>query len=250
MKNNMLNKEWKYLFRRELCNYFNTPIGYVFLVVCLFINFSFFFLGIFGLVPAFWEARQASIEGYMRLLPVSFILFVPAVTMRLWSEEYKNGTIEILRTMPFSPFDLIFAKFLSAWLFVSLLIFASLPLAFLTWLLGDNFDWGSTFSMYVGSLLMAGAYVSLGLVLSAISREQIVAFILIFLLSVFMFLSNYYVINQHLDPSIARVISFFSHSYHYSSFARGMIALSDLFYYMSFIAFMLALNGWILKKER
>ena len=202
------------------------------------------------MVPAFWEAQQASILGYMRLLPVSFILFVPAVTMRLWSEEYKSGTIELLRTLPFSLFDLIFAKFLSAWLFVSLLIFASIPLALLSWLLGDNFDWGSTFSMYLGSLLMAGAYVSMGLVLSALSREQIVAFILIFLVSVFMFLSNYYVINQHLDPSLARVIGFFSHSHHYSSFARGMIAFADLFYYISFTAFMLAVNGWILKKER
>ena len=246
----MLNKEWKYLFRRELHNYFNTPIGYVFLVVCLFINFSFFFLGVFGLVPAFWEAQEASVQGYMRLLPVSFILFVPAVTMRLWSEEYKSGTIELLRTLPFSSIDLIFAKFISAWLFVSLLILASAPLALLIWLLGDNFDWGSTFSMYLGSLLMAGAYVSMGLVLSALSREQIVAFILIFLASVFMFLSNYYVINQHLNPSLASVIGFFSHSYHYSSFARGMIAFADLFYYASFIAFMLFLNNWILKKGR
>ena len=246
----MLNKEWKYLFHRELYNYFNTPIGYVFLVACLFINFSFFFIGVFGLAPAFWETQEASIRGYMRLLPVSFILLVPAVSMRLWSEEYKSGTIEILRTLPLRPFDLVFAKFLSAWFFVSLLVFASFPLAVLTWILGDNFDWGSTFSMYLGSFLMAGAYVSLGLVLSALSREQIVAFVLTFLASLFMFLSNYYLINQHLDPTLASLIGFFSHSYHYASFARGMISFADLFYYFSFIVFMLGINVWILKKER
>ena len=246
----ILRREWKALFIREFSNYFNTPIGYTFLVVCLFVNFCFFFLGIFGIVPAFWDAQRASIQGYMRILPISFILLVPAVTMRLWSEEYKNGTIETLRTLPFKFFDLIFAKFLAAWLFVSLLILASFPLAILTWLLGDSFDWGSTFTMYIGSFLMAGAYVSTGLVISALTREQIVAFILIFLVSVFMFLSNYYVINQHINPTIARVVGFFSHSYHYTSFGRGAIALSDVFYYCSFISLMLMINIWILKRER
>ena len=246
----MLTTEWKYLLRRELSNYFNTPIGYVFLVTCLVINFGFFFLGLFGIVPAFWEAQKASIRGYMNLLPISFMLLVPAVTMRLWAEERKSGTIEILRTLPFHDMDLVLSKFVAAWLFVSILIFASVPLALLTWSLGDNFDWGTTISMYFGSTLMAGAYVSLGLVLSAISREQIVAFILIFIVSVFMFLSNYYIINQHLDPSIARFIGFFSHSYHYSSFSRGMIALSDVVYYLSFIVLMLMVNIWILRSDK
>ncbi len=246
----MLRREWKSLFKRELKNYFNTPIGYVFLVVSLFINFSFFFLGLFGIVPAFWEQQQASIRGYMNMLPISFILIVPAVTMRLWSEEYKSGTIELLRTLPFRDTELLLAKFSAAWLFVFLLIAASFPLAFLTWLLGDNFDWGTTIAMYLGSTLMAGAYVSMGMVLSALSREQIVAFILIFIASAFMFLSNYYLINQHLNPVIAQFIGFFSHSYHYSSFSRGMIALADVFYYLSFISLMLVLNAWILRRER
>ncbi len=246
----MLQKEWKYLFLREFYNYFNTPIGYVFLIVGLFINFSFFFIGVFGIVPAFWETQQASIRGYMTLLPVSFILLVPAVTMRLWSEERKVGTIEILRTLPVSDLDLIVGKFLAAWFFVVLLIIASLPLAFLTWLLGSNFDWGSTMAMYFGAILMAGAYVSLGLVISAITREQIVAFILIFLISLFMFLSNYYILNKHMEPKIAQVVGFFSHSYHYSSFSRGAIPLNDVFYYISFIALMLGINAWVLRREK
>lgn len=245
----MLKLEWKYLFQRELSNYFNTPIGYVFLVVAVFVNFSLFFIGALGIVPAFWETQNASIRGYMTLLPVSFILFVPAVTMRLWAEERKSGTIELLRTLPFNNIDLVVSKFMAAWLFVLLLILASLPLALLVWILGDNFDWGSLVCMYIGSSLMAGAYVSMGLVLSAISREQIVAFIIIFIASMFMFLSNYYIINQHLSPLLAGFIGFFSHSYHYSSFARGMIAFDDVFYYLSFIVLMLTINTWILRRE-
>ncbi len=246
----MIKAKWKYLFFRELSNYFNTPIGYVFLVVCLFINFTFFFLGVMGIVPAFFESQQATIRGYMNLLPVTFILLVPAVTMRLWAEESKSGTIEILRTLPLKDYELVFAKFMAAWSFVCLLVFASFPLALLAWLLGDNFDWGSTFAMYIGSVLMAGAYVSLGLVLSALSREQIVAFILIFIVSLFMFLSNYYVINQHLGPTFTRLLGFFSHSYHYSSFARGMVAFNDVFYYLSFITLMLLVNIWTLRREK
>ena len=246
----MLRSEWKYLCKRELLNYFNTPIGYVFLLACLFVNFTFFFVGVLGLVPSFWEIKQASIRSYIQLLPLSFILFVPAVTMRLWSEERKSGTIEILRTLALRDIDLIFAKFLAAWLFVSILILASFPLALLISLLGDNFDWGSTFCMYIGSLLMAGAYVSMGLFLSALSREQIVAFILIFLASVFMFLSNYYIVNQHLEPNLAKFIGFFSLSYHYSSFSRGMLNFGDIFYYLSFITLMLTMNSWALRRER
>ncbi len=238
------------IFRRELKNYFNTPIGYVFLVACLVFNFLFFFIGVFNIVPAFWESRSASIRGYMNLLPVTFILLAPAVTMRSWSEEVKGGTIEILRTLPLRDIDLVAGKFFAAWFFVSLLIFVSLPLAVLVWLLGEGFDWGNTFTMYVGSLLMAGAYVSGGLVLSALTREQVVAFILIFLVSVFMFLSNYFIINQHLPPALAQVLGFFSHSYHYSSFSRGTFHLADIFYYISFMGLMLFINVWILRKER
>ena len=246
----MLRREWIYLYKKEFYNYFNTPIGYVFLVVCLLVNFSFFFLGIMGLVPPFWETHQANIRGYMTLLPVSFILFVPAVTMRLWSEERKSGTIEVLRTLPFNNIDLILSKFLAAWTFVSILIFASLPLCLITWILGDHFDYGTHLCMYIGATLMAGAYVSMGLVLSAITREQIVAFILIFLASFFMFISNYYILNQHLEVHIANFIGFFSHSYHYSSFGRGMLVWSDIFYFISFITLMLSINAWILRRER
>lgn len=238
------------IFWRELRNYFNTPIGYVFLVSCLVFNFLFFFIGVFNIVPAFWESRSASIRGYMTLLPVTFILLVPAVTMRSWSEEFKAGTIEILRTLPLRDIDLVAGKFLAAWLFVLLLLLASLPLAILVWFLGDGFDWGNAITMYIGSALMAGAYVSGGMVLSALTREQVVAFILIFLASIFMFLSNYFIINQHLPPAIAQILGFFSHSYHYSSFSRGVVNLADLFYYITFIGLMLLVNVWILRRER
>ena len=239
----------RYIFQREFSNYFNTPIGYVFGVTCLFFNFLFFFLGIFDIVPAFFETREATIRSYMNLLPLTFILMVPAISMRIWSEERKSGSIELLRTLPLTDLQLVAGKFLAAWAFVSGLIAASIPLAVSISMLG-NMDVGTTITLYIGSLLMAGAYVSMGMVISVLTREQIVAFILIFFSGLYMFASNYYIISQHLNPGIARAMGFFSHSYHFSSFSRGIIDTGDTVYYISFMGLMIAVNVWALRKER
>ncbi|MBI3395607.1 MAG: ABC transporter permease [Spirochaetia bacterium] len=246
---NILQPNVKYVYLRELRNYFNTPIGYVFAITCLFFNFLFFFLGIFDLVPAFWDAKTASIRSYMNLLPVTFILMVPAISMRIWAEERKSGTIELLRTLPLREIDLVSAKFLAAWTYVSGIIFASIPLTIWVWIMG-NMDVGTTVAMYLGSVLMAGAYVSMGMVISALTREQIVAFIVSFFLSLFMFLSNYYIISQHLPPDLGVLVGFFSHSYHYMSFSRGLIDMRDLMYYVSFMLLMISVNVWLLRRER
>ena len=212
----------KFIYLREMQNYFNTPIGYVFAVTALFFNFLFFFTGFFH-IPAFWEARVASIRSYVDLLPLTFILMVPAVSMRIWAEEYKTGTIEILSTLPIRTESIVLGKFLAAWTFVSGLVLASLPLTIGIWWIG-HLDWGSTLALYAGSLLMAAAYVSLGMLLSAFTREQIVAFILIFFISLLMYLANFYVISRHLSPTLASAASFLSLSGHLNSFARGVIA--------------------------
>lgn len=237
------------IFIREVKNYFNTPIGYVFLVSCLFFNLIFFFFGLLGIIPEFWGAQTASIRSYMNLLPLTFILLVPAVTMRIWAEERKSGTIELLTSLPLSDMDMVLGKFLAAWAFVGVIIAASLPLALSIWLLGP-LDWGTTIAMYTGSALMAGAYVSTGMVISAATKEQIVAFILTFFVSLFMFISNYYIITQHLPLKIARYVGFFSHSYHFGTFSRGLLDFGDIIYYVSFISLMLSINIWILRKER
>lgn len=242
----------KFLFRRELSNYFNTPIGYVFAVACLFFNFVFFFAGIWAipdLFPAFWDARSASIRSYMNLLPLTFILMVPAVSMRIWAEERKSGTLELISTLPLREVDLVLAKFLGAWVYVGLLIVASLPLAITIWFMG-HLDWGSTLALYAGSILMAGAYVSTGMVVSALTREQIVAFIITFFISLYMFISNYYIVSQHLSPGAARLIGFFSHSHHFTTFSRGLLDAADVMYYVTFIGMMLTANVWILRRER
>lgn len=242
----------KHLFKRELSNYFNTPIGYVFGVACLFVNFALFFLGVWfipDVFPAFWDARVASVRAYLNLLPVTYMLMVPAVSMRIWAEERKSGTIELISTLPLRDIELVLAKFLAAWVYVGLLVAASIPLALTIRVLG-SLDLGTTLSLYLGSVLMAGAYVSTGMVISALTREQIVAFILTFFASVYMFLANYYIVSQHLKPAAARVIGFFSHSYHFMSFSRGLVDAGDVTYYISFIGLMLAVNVWILRSER
>lgn len=240
-------KHIRYLYKKEFLSYFNTPSGYVFMVITLFFNFLFFFIGIFDLIPGFWDAQLASIESYMHLLPFTFIFLVPAVTMRIWAEERKMGTVEILKTLPYTEWDLVLAKFLASWSFVSLVIVSAIPLTLSISLMGIT-DWGRTFTTYIGSLLMAGAYVSIGMVMSALTREQIVAFILTFFISLFMFLSNYYLITQHLPPEWNFFFGFFSISYHFSSFARGVLLLSDVVYYVSFITLMLFINTEIIKR--
>ncbi|MCS7205872.1 MAG: ABC transporter permease [Leptospiraceae bacterium] len=240
-------KNIKFLYKKELLSYFNTPSGYIFMSITLFFNFLFFFLGIFDLIPGFWDAQLASIESYMNLLPFTFIFLVPAVTMRVWAEERKMGTIEILKTLPYTDFELVISKFLASWTFVSLVIIAAFPLTISISLLGIT-DWGKTFTIYFGSILMAGAYVSIGMVASALTREQIVAFVLTFFISLFMFLSNYYLLTQHLPPDWNFFLGIFSISYHFSSFSKGMILISDVIYYLSFIALMLYINTEIVKR--
>ncbi len=245
----MLTEGIRVVFRRELRNYFNTPIGYVFGVTCLFFNFLFFFFGLLGVIPEFWASKEATIRGYMNLLPVSFILMIPAVSMRIWAEERKQGTLELLATLPLRDIELVLGKFFAAWIFVSGLVVAALPLAITVWLLGP-IDWGTTLAMMFGSFLMAGAYVATGMVISALTREQIVAFIVTFFVSLLMFISNYFVITEHLPDRAARVVGFFSHSFHFGPFSRGVIELGDLVYYVSFITAMVALNVAILRRER
>ncbi len=239
----------KEIYLRELKNYFNTPIGYVFGTAALLFNFLFFFLGIFNIIPAFWEAAQPSVRSYMYLLPLTYIFLVPAVSMRLWAEERKQGTFELLMTLPVSDYELTAGKFLAAWTFVSGIILASLPLAVSVAFLG-RMDYGHTFSLYLGSILMAGAYVSMGMAISALTKEQIAAFILIFFASLFMFISNYFIVSQHLDPRVARIAGFFSLSYHFSSFSKGIADLADLFYYISFTGLMLLISTGLIRRER
>ena len=247
----MLQSEWKYLYFRELKTYFNTPIGYVFAVITLFLNFLLFFTGFGGPVPPFFDKMLPSIENYMTLLPATFVLLVPAVTMRIWAEERKSGTYELLASLPLRDIDLVAAKFMAAWSYISFIILASVPLCLSIALASTNFDWGTTIAMYLGALLMGGAYVSIGMVVSSLTREQIVAFILIAFVSFFMFIANYlFFFMQNLPDGIKSFLGFLSLGYHFSSFGRGFVSLADVFYYISFMALMMAINVWILRRER
>ena len=239
----------KYIFLRELKNYYNTPIGYVFGISSLFFNFLFFFNGLLGIIPEFWRANLADIRAYLNLLPISYILFVPAVCMRIWSEERKQGTFELLSSLPLRDSELVLGKFLAAWLFVGGLLFAAIPLTVSIYLIGP-LDPGATFAMFLGSFLMAGAYTATGMVISALTREQIVAFIAAFFVNLLMFVGNYFVITRGLPLKISRWVGFFSYGYHFESFSRGLIELGDVVYYISFIGLMLVINVWLIRRER
>jgi len=245
----LITAEWKYLYARELRSYFNTPIGYVFAVVSLFLAFLLFFVG-WPVTSPFFQASEATVRGFMDTLPLIFVFFVPAIAMRIWAEERKSGTIELLSTLPLRETDLVVAKFLAAWSYVGGLVLASLPLAVSVALIGDHFDWGAHLALYIGSLLMAGAYVSMGMVISALTREQIVAFILVFFASAYMYVGGLYWVTRLLPRWMVEPVQFFSLSSHFDSFSRGLLYAPDLFFYVSFIILMLAINVWILRAER
>ena len=165
-------REVRAVARRELAGYFSTPVAYVFIVIFLAMASALTFY-----VGAFFERQQASLEAFFSFHPWLYLFLIPAVAMRLWAEERKSGTIELLMTMPMSTTAAVLGKFLAAWLFVAVALALTFPLWITVNILGEP-DNGVILAGYLGSLLMAGAFLAIGSCLSAITRNQVVAFIL------------------------------------------------------------------------
>ena len=159
------------ILRRELASYFATPLAYVFIVVFLFLagvcTFSF---------GALFERGQANLESFFNFLPWLYLLLVPAVSMRLWAEERKSGSIELLLTQPVTLWQAVLGKFLAAWLFVGIALVLTFPIWITVNYLG-NPDNGATFAAYIGAFVMAGAFLAVGSCMSAITKNQVIAFV-------------------------------------------------------------------------
>jgi len=225
------------VFKRELCSYFATPVAYVFIVIFLLLSGAFTFY-----VGNFYERGQADLFPFFNFHPWLYLFLVPAVAMRLWSEERKSGTIELLLTLPLTMWQAVVGKFLAAWLFIGIALALTFPIWITVNYLGSP-DNGVIFACYLGSFLMAGAFLAIGSCLSACTRNQVVAFILtvvvcfVFLLAGFPLVLGFF--SAWAPQGLVDAISGLSFLSHFASIAKGVIDLRDLVYFLLTIAFWL-----------
>lgn len=223
--------------KREWSSYFNSPIAYVFIVIFLML-IGFFTFSVAG----FYENGQADLSAFFIWHPWLYLILVPAAAMRLWSEERRSRTIELLFTLSVTPWQAIAGKFVAAWLFLLLALALTFPLPLTAMYLGEP-DRGIMFCGYVGSALLAGAYLAVGMFTSALTRNQVIAFILAVVIGLFLILAGYPPVTDLLGrwlPLFAvNIIAGFSFMSHYDALQRGILDLRNLLYFASVIGFML-----------
>ncbi len=233
------------LARRELRAYFDSPIAYIFLVVFLALSSYFFFFQIQG----FFLVGQATMRIYFEILPYLLLFVVPALTMRLWAEERRAGTEELLLTFPVRPFEVVAGKFLAAFALVALTLLLSLPLAFQVAALGP-LDWGPVVGGLLGGALLGASYLAFGMFVSSLTRNQIVAFIVTLVGLLFFVSVGSTLVLARAPAGLAPFLEALDLETHFKAIARGVLDLRDLFFYLTFIGFFLYLNAAALAWRR
>jgi ABC-2 type transport system permease protein len=238
----------KAIMKRELGGYFTSPIAYVFLVIFLVLTGFFTFT-----VGQFFERGEASLVSFFTWHPWLFLFLVPAAGMRLWSEERRLGTMELLLTMPVTTWQAIVGKFLASWLFLALALVLTFPVVITVNYLG-NPDNGVIFAGYVGSLLLAGTFLAVSCMTSALTRNQVVSFILSVIICLFLILAGYTPVTDFLvrwaNPVIVEVVAAFSVMTHFEGFQRGVLDTRDIVFFLSVIGFALFTTGVIIRNQR
>ena len=236
------------IFKREFAGYFGSPVAYVFIIIFLLLMGFFTFN-----IGHFFEVGQADLAGFFQWHPWIFMFLVPAVAMRLWAEERRLGTIELVMTFPVTVTEVIAGKFLAAWAFIGIALFLTFPMVLSVAYLG-NPDLGPIFCGYAGSFLLAGAFLSVGIMTSALTRSQVVSFILAVVACLFFILAGYPPVIGALSGWaplwVIDTVSGLSFLSHFNSIGRGVVELKDLVYYASVIFFMLTANGIVLQNRQ
>ena len=236
------------IFKRELASYFATPLAYVFIVIFLVLSGVFtFYLG------GFYESGQADLAPFFSFHPWLYLFLVPAIAMRLWAEERKSGTIELLMTLPITRFDAVAGKFLAAWVFAGLALLLTFPMIITVNYLGEP-DNGAIITGYIGSWLLAGAYLAIGSCMSTLAKNQVIAFILsvsvcfLFIVSGFpMVLDGFSAwAPQWLIDAVAS-LSFLTR---FDAISKGVIDLRDLLYFLTLIAAWLAATAVVIDLKK
>lgn len=225
------------IYKRELNSYFATPVAYVFIIVFLILTGIFTFY-----IGGFYAREQADLEPFFQFHPWLYMFLIPAISMRLWSEERKSGTLELLLTLPIPLSVAVFSKFLAAWTFTALALAGTLPIWLTVNYLG-NPDNTVIIVSYFGSLLMAGGFLAIGSCISALTKNQVIAFVISFTVCLGFNLSGFPVVidlfSGWAPQAIVEVISSFSFLTHFNSILRGVIDLRDIVYFVTLIAFWL-----------
>ena len=225
------------VMRRELRSYFVTPVAYVFLVIFLVLaGILTFYAG------DFYERGQADLQPFFMMHPWLYLILVPAITMRMWAEEAKGGTLELLLTLPLTLWQAMLGKFFAAWLFIGLALVLTFPIWITVNYLGSP-DNGVILAGYLGSWLMAGSFIAIGACLSALTRSQVVAFILTALVCVLLILVGQPQVLDFFSGAVPRklinAVAHLSMLRHFEAIARGVLDIRDMMY------FLLSTIGWL-----
>lgn len=236
------------IIKRELMGYFRSPVAYVFIIIFLVST-----TGTTWYLGNFYESNEASLELFFFFHPWLYLILIPAVGMRLWAEDRRQGTIEILLTLPVGVVTAVLAKFIAAWLFIGVALLLTFPMVITTFYLGDP-DGGVMLTGYIGSFLMGGAYLAISCFTSSLTKNQVVSFITSFIICLVLVLLGWGVLTRTLQDIfpiwLSDLISQFSFTTHYNGIRRGLIELKDVVYFLSLIAFMLLANVLVLENKK
>ncbi|MGH8707802.1 MAG: ABC transporter permease [Burkholderiales bacterium] len=233
--------------KRELASYFASPVAYVFLVIFLLLTgFLTFTAG------AFFERGEASLGAFFAWHPWVYLVLVPAVGMRLWAEERRAGTLELLLTLPVTAWQAILGKFLASWVFLAIALVLTFPVVLTVNVLGEP-DNGAIAAGYLGSLFLAGAYLAITCLTSALTRNQVIAFILAVVLCLFLILAGFSPVTDLLvrwaSPAVVDTVAAFSVVTHFDGFQKGVVDSKDLIFFLSVIGYSLFATGVVLRNR-
>ncbi len=236
------------VFKRELASYFMTPIAYVFIVIFLFLSGVFaFYLG------NFFARGQADLEPFFTFHPWLYLFLIPSLAMRLWAEERRGGTMELLLTLPITIPQAVLGKFLAAWVFTGIALALTFPMWLTVNYLGDP-DNGVIFASYLGSLLMGGAFLAIGACVSCLTKNQVIAFVVTAVICLIFVLSGYPLVldffGSWAPQFLVEVISSFSFLSHFNAITQGVIDIRDFIYFASLITFWLFANVILIEMKK
>jgi len=236
------------VFRREFSGYFSTPVAYVFIVIFLFLTGVFTFY-----IGAFYERNQADLEPFFSFHPWLYLFLIPAISMRFWSEERKTGTIELLMTLPIAVHEAVIGKFMAAWCFTAVAVVLTFPMWITVNYLGRP-DNTVILASYIGSLFMAGGFLAIGSCISALTKSQVIAFVIsvvicfLFLLSGFPLVLDFF--RGWAPQAVVNAIASFSFLTHFESIKKGVIDIRDLIYFVTLICFWLYANVVVIESRK
>ncbi len=229
-----------YIFRKEFKGYFVSPIAYIVITIFLVLSGWFFF-------STFFLYSQAELRNFFTLLPVIFSFIIPAITMRLFSEELNTGSYELLLTMPVTSLDIILGKFLAAIAFVGLMLLPTISYAVMISFIGE-LDWGPVIGGYVGSILLGGAFSAVGIFASSLTRNQIIAFIIGMTICFTLTLLDKMLF--FLPESILGTLQFLGADFHFQNVSRGILDSRDIIYFLSIGFVMLYATNLVIREKK